>query len=157
MTIIVYSSRTGSSERYARALGERTGFQVFSVKEQYDENEPIVFIGWIKGPRLTGFDRVDHHKVIAVAAVALDDRPSFGWQKVKDTNEIKCPFYHLRGWIDRKKLGILSKLFFCFLCAYYKLRGLDSHTGPLFDAMMNGGSFYDESALEPLVLLCRNH
>ncbi len=157
MTIIVYSSKTGSSERYAHALSERTGFASFSVKDDYDCEEPIVFIGWIRGPVLVGFDKVDHRKVIAVAAVALDDNPKKGWNKIKDSNDIKVPFYHLPGWIDKKKTGLGSKLLFCFLCAFYKLQGLNSHTKPLFDAMMDGGSFYDESKLEPLILFCRSH
>ena len=45
----------------------------------------------------------------------------------------------------------MAKIMFCFICAMYKLRGLNDYTGPMFDAMMNGGSFYDESALEPMI------
>lgn len=157
MTIIVYSSKTGSSERYARALSESTGFAAFSVKDDYDHEQSIVFIGWIRGIALVGFDKVDRSKVIAVAAVALDDKPKKGWNRIKDLNEIKVPFYHLPGWIDRKKVGPVNKLLFCLLCVYYKLQGLDSRTKPLFDAMMNGGSFYDESRLEPLILFCKSH
>jgi len=157
MTIIVYSSHTGSTKKYAEILSERTGFPVFSVKDEYDHEQQIVFLGWLNGPRIRGINEVDNSKLIAVATVSLDDHPSFGWPKVKDVNKIKVPIYHLRGWIDRKKLNIFEKLFFYFLCAMYKLRGLNSHTEPLFNAMMNGGSFFDESGLDNLVLLCKNH
>ncbi len=104
-----------------------------------------------------GLDKVDSSRLLAVATVSLDDHPEFGWNTVKDRNKIVVPIYHLRGWIDRKKLNIFQKLLFYLLCARYKLKGLNSHTGPLFDAMMNGGSFYDESGLEQLEVLCSNH
>ena len=157
MTIIVYSSHTGSTKKYAESLSSQTGFQCYSIKEKYDPNESIIYMGWLRGPRIIGLDTVDRHKVIAIVAVSLDDHPDFGWPKVKDMNKIAVPFYHVRGWIDRKKLNPIEKLFFYFLCAMYKLKGLNSHTEPLFNAMMEGGSFYDESSLENVVLFCKNH
>ncbi len=154
MTIIVYSSRSGSSKKYAESFASRMGYGCFSVKDDYDPEEQIVFFGWISGPKIVGLDKVDPKRLRAVAAVSLDENPEFGWNKVKSRNNITVPFYHLRGWIDRKKLNLLQKLLFAFICARYKLKGLDSHTEPLFNAMMNGGSFYDESGLEQLVTLC---
>ena len=149
MTIIVYSSKTGSTKKYAEILSSRTGLACYSVKEKFPD-DMIIFLGWLRGPRIVGIDRVDMNRVLAVAAVSLDDNPEFGWKKVKDINHVSVPFYHMRGWIDRSKIGIVSKIMFCFLCAMYKLRGLNDHTKPLFNAMMEGGSFFDESGLDPI-------
>ncbi len=157
MTIIVYSSRTGSTKKYAQIFSDRTGFDCYSISDKYDSQQQIIFFGWLKGPRIVGLDKVDASKLIAVAAVSLDDSPGFGWNKVKDVNDIKVPFYHMRGWIDRTKLSIPQKTFFLFLCTIYKLKGLDAHSKPLFDAMMNGGSFFDESSLDNLILFSKNH
>jgi hypothetical protein len=154
MVIVVYSSHTGSSKKYAEILSSKMSYQCYSVKDMPDSDEGVIFIGWIRGPVIVGLSKVDKHRLIAVAAVSLDSNPEFGWPKVKDTNSISCPFYHLPGWIDRKKLNVFEKLLFVFLCARYKLQGLDSHTAPLFDAMMNGGSFFDESALQQLEDFC---
>ena len=153
MTIIVYSSHTGSTKKYAESLSSSTGLKCYSVSEEYPDYK-IIYMGWIRGPRIAGLGSVDRRKLIAVAAVSLDSNPDFGWNKVKDVNKITVPLYTLRGWIDRSKLNIIEKIFFTFLCAFYKLRGLDEHTKPLFDAMMEGGSFYDESSLEQLILFC---
>ena len=157
MTIIVYSSHTGSTKKYAELLSAKTGFELYSIKDKYDPQQQIIYFGWLRGPRIVGLADIDRKKLIAVVAVSLDDHPDFGWPKVKDTNKISVPFYHVRGWIDRKKLNVFEKLFFYFLCAFYKLRGLNSHTEPLFNVMMNGGSFFDESSLENVELFCRNH
>ena len=156
MTIVLYSSHTGSSKKYAESFADRMGFECHSVKEKIVSDEPVIFFGWLRGPRIVGLDSVDQYKLRAVVAVALDENPEFGWKKVKDVNNIHVPFYHVRGWIDRKKLNIFEKLFFVFLCVKMKLIGLDSHTQPLFDAMMNGGSFYDETPLEQLEAMFRN-
>ena len=82
--------------------------------------------------------------------VSIEKDLSF-FRKVKESNDVNVPFYNLRGWIDRKKVGLFAKILFVFICAMYKLKGLDDYTGPMFDAMMNGGSFYNESDLEPLI------
>ena len=150
MTIVVYSSHTGSTEKYARTFAERVGYSCYSVKDAYDPNEEIVYFGWLRGPAVVGLDRIDRKHLIAVATVSIEKDLAF-LRKIKDKNEITVPVYNLRGWIDRKKVGILAKILFCFICAMYKLKGLDDYTGPMFDAMMNGGSFYDDSALEPLI------
>jgi len=153
MTIVIYSSHTGSSKKYAESFAEKMGFECHSVSEKIESIEPIIFFGWLKGPRIVGLDSADPFKLRAVVAVALEENPEFGWSKVKEVNNIRVPFYHVRGWIDRKKLNPLEKLFFLFLCVKMKLKGLDSHTQPLFDAMMNGGSFYDEAPLDRLEVM----
>lgn len=152
MTIVVYSSHTGSTKKYAEIFSERTGLSCYSIKDKYDPEERIIFFGWLRGPRIVGLDAVDRSKIIAIGIVSLDDNPDFGWNKVVDTNKIKVPHYHMRGWVDRKKLNIFDKTLFTFLCAMYKLKGFNPHTQQLFDAMMNGGSFFDESALDNLIL-----
>ena len=76
--------------------------------------------------------------------------------KVKEIEKIGVPFYNLRGWIDRKKVGFFPKILFIFLAVKYKLKGLDDYTGPMYDAMLNGGSFYDESGLDPIIEFARS-
>ena len=150
MTIVVYSSHTGSTQKYARAFAEKVGYRCFSVNEEYDPNEDVIYFGWLRGPSIVDLKRIDRKKLTAVVTVSIEKDRSF-FRKVKESNDVNVPFYNLRGWIDRKKVGLFAKILFVFICAMYKLKGLDDYTGPMFDAMMNGGSFYDESDLEPLI------
>ncbi len=153
--IVVYSSKSGSSEKYARALAERIGAQCFSVKDKIPESEPIVFFGWIRGRAVVGLNRVDRSRLRAVCCVGLDVESHFSRQRTADGNNLSVPIYYLRGWIDRSKLNIFDRTVLAFMAAIFKLRGLDATTQPLFDAMMEGGSFYDEARLEQVELFCR--
>jgi len=150
MAIVVYSSHTGSTKKYAEAFASKVGYKCFSVKDKYDPDEEIIYFGWLRGPKVVDLGTIDRRRLIAVATVSIENHSDF-FRKVKDANNINVPAYHLRGWIDRKKVGIMGKLMFLFICVMYKLKGLDDYTGPMFNAMMEGGSFYDESALEPLI------
>ena len=151
MSIVVYSSHTGSTKKYAELFAERTGLSCYSADDQYGPDESIIYFGWLNGPKITGLDGLDQSKVVAIATVSLDDPPEFGWEKVTEVNKIGVPMFHLRGWIDRSKLKFSEKLFFALLCLVYRLKGLDDHTRPLYDAMQKGGSFFDESGLEEIV------
>ena len=157
MTIVLYSSHTGSTKKYAESFSESMGFECHSVSEKIEVTDNVIFFGWLRGPKIVGIDKVNRQRLMAVVAVSLDENPEFGWNKVKDTNSIAVPFYHVRGWVDRKKLNVFEKLFFVFLCVIMKLKGLNSHSQPVFDAMMNGGSFYDETPLEQLKIMCGKH
>lgn len=149
MTVIVYSSKSGSSRKYAEILSSRTGIPVYPVGEQPD-GESIVFFGWLRKDTVVGIDRVDKSMVVAVGAVGLDDDGRFSKSSVSDRNGIRVPIYYMRGWIDRKKLNILDKMVLLAVSVMMKLKGLNEHNKPVFDAMMEGGSFFDESYLDPL-------
>lgn len=154
MTIIVYSSKSGSSEKYAKSLSEATGFDCFSVKDSYPSDQMVVFFGWLRGKAVVGLDKVDRSKLKAVCVVGLEYPDMFNRKAISDANEIRVPVYYLQGWIIRKRLGVFTKIFFAVICAKMKLDGLNDRSQRIFDAMMEGGSFYDESFLAPIVTFC---
>ena len=41
------------------------------------------------------------------------------------------------------------------VCVMMKLQGLNEQNEPIFNAMMEGGSFYDEKYLDPVELFLR--
>lgn len=145
--IIVYSSKSGSSKRYAEELAERTGLECYDV-HSYPEGERIVFFGWDRGEYVVGLNRVDRTRLAAVCVVGLDDEGRFDKRKVSDKNRFTVPVYYLRGWIDRSKLNFVDKTVLAFVAAMMKLKGLNEFNKPIFDAMMDGGSFYDSKYLD---------
>ena len=153
-SIIVYSSKSGSSENYALALSRKTGLPVYSVRDDYPKDQRIVFFGWIKGSSIVGIRSIDRFKLHAVCAVGLDSADRFDSKKMSDSNGVSVPMYYVRGWIDRSRLGIIDKAILAVVAACMKLQGLNQFSQPVFDAIMEGGSFYDESQLEPLVRFC---
>lgn len=148
MTIIVYSSKSGSTESYAKALSQRTGFSCYSVDDAIPDQESIVFFGWLRKDSVVGIRSIDTKRVKAVCVVGLDDVGRFNRVAVSKANDLKVPLYYLRGWIDRSRLNILDKSVLLAVCVFMKIKGLNQYNQPIFDAMMQGGSFYDESYLD---------
>lgn len=144
--IIIYSSKSGSSAKYASILSSRTGLPSYRVTEEYPASENIVFIGWKKGSKVIGLDSIDRHRLVALCVVGIDR--TLDSKALADELNISVPIYYLHGWIDRKEISLPDKLMLCFVCVMMKLKGLDDSNAPVFDAMMNGGSFFNESDLD---------
>lgn len=151
MTVVVYSSKSGSSKKYAESLSARTGLPIYSVGDQ-PADESIIFFGWLRADTIVGIRGVDTSCLVAVCVVGLDDVGRFDGPKVAEKNGVKVPVYYLRGWIDRSKLNIVEKAVLAWVSAMMKLKGLNEHNQSIFDAMMEGGSFYDEKYLDPIVM-----
>ena len=149
MTIIVYSSKSGSSKKYAESLSARAGLAVYPVGQQ-PLDEKIVFFGWLRKDEVMGIKGADRSKIIAVCVVGLDNPGRFNSKAVSDRNDLKVPIYYLQGWIDRSKLNIIDKAVLLAVSVMMKLQGLNEFNTPIFNAMMEGGSFYDEKYLEPV-------
>lgn len=153
--IIVFSSKSRSSEKYARSLASRTGLECFSVDDAYPE-EAVIFFGWMRHNTVVGLRKVDPRMLKAVCAVGLDSESHFDRAKVADANGVVSPVYYMRGWIDRSRLDPLDKAVLLCVCVAMKLRGLDDSGVRIYEAMMNGGSFYDESYLDSIELFIRS-
>ena len=66
--LIVYESKTGFTKKYADMLAEKTKLKVFNVKElsKVNNDEEIIFLGWMKVGKIQGLNRVQKYKVKAV-------------------------------------------------------------------------------------------
>lgn len=148
--IIVYSSKSGSSMMYAHDLSGRTGLSCYSISEPYPKDENIVFFGWLRKDTVVGIDSVDRSRLKAVGVVGLDSEGRFDKGIVADRNNLSVPIYYLRGWIDRSKLNVLDKCVLLAVSVMMKLQGLNEFNKPIFDAMMDGGSFYDPKYLDSI-------
>ncbi|MBE6515045.1 MAG: hypothetical protein E7Z69_08520 [Thermoplasmata archaeon] len=146
MVLVVYRSHTGSTKKYAEALAARGGLECIPVRKLKDQEGEIVFFGWLRGSQVVGLSGIDGSRLKAVCVVGLDNR--FDKASVVSKNKIKCHVYYLRGWFEPRKVNPFERLFIYVVAAVMKLKGLNQHNQPIFDAMMEGGSFYDESALD---------
>lgn len=154
--IIVYSSKSGSSAKYAYSFSELSGFPVYSVREDYPKDQAIIFFGWVKGPQIVGIRSIDKSMLHAVCAVGLDTSDRFNSTKISDSNNISVPIYYVRGWIIRDKIGFIDKFVLSLVAANMKIKGLNHYNESIFNAILNGGSFYDHTQLEPLLCFCSN-
>ncbi len=152
--IIVYSSKSGSSKQYAEILSEHTGIPAFAVGSE-PKGESVVFFGWLRKDTVIGLNHVERSDLRAVCVVGLDDERRFSKDAIRKRNAVNVPVYYLRGWIDRSKLNIIDKTVLNVVSAVMKIKGLNQYNQPIFDAMMEGGSFFDEKYLEPVELFLK--
>ena len=151
MTIIVYNSKTGSSERYARMLSERTGIPCYSVRDQYPEREDIVFFGWLRKYTVVGLSKIDQSRLRAVCVVGVDDVDFFPRDNVISKYGYDAETFYLRGWIVPEKLNFLERFILRMVSKkILKEAGVYANM-EIITAMNDGGSFFDESFLEPII------
>ena len=58
MDAIIYTTNTGSAERYARLLAQETGLTVYSfaeAKKQVFSKAKIIYLGWIMAGSVKGY------------------------------------------------------------------------------------------------------
>lgn len=66
--LIVYESKTGFTKKYANMLSAKTGLKVFQIKElsKVNQDEEIIFLGWMKVGKIQGLDKLRKYNVKAV-------------------------------------------------------------------------------------------
>ena len=122
---VVYKSKYGSTKKYAQWIAEECQADLFDVSEAGAEklkgNDTIVYGGAIYASGISGvsvitknYERLKDKKIIVftVGIAAVNDEESFlsiiekSFSK-EMINGIK--FFHFRGGIDYKNLGMLHK------------------------------------------------
>lgn len=111
MKAIIYTSNTGFTKKYAQLLAEETGLEAFALSEAPDsvkENDPVIYMGWLKAGRLVGLDRaVKRHRIAAVCAVGMGaqsqgDAQAQGVQQMYHMDAV--PVFYLQGGYNGEKL-----------------------------------------------------
>ena len=151
MTVIVYNSKTGSSKKYAEILSERTGLKCYSVKESYPKDEEIIFIGWLRGHKIVGLSKIDQKNLKAVCVVGLDDVNFFPKDKVIAHHKYEVETFYLRGWIIPEKINFLEKFILKMVTKKILREAGEFADKALIDTMLHGGSYFDESFVDPIV------
>ena len=98
--IIVYESKTGFTQRYARMLSEKTGMKLYRVTElsKAQINEEIVFLGWMKVGRIQGLKKVRKFNVKAVCGSGSGSVVDSNIETIITENKLgKIPFFYAQG------------------------------------------------------------
>ena len=111
--VIIYKSKTGHTERYARMLSKELNIPCYSYKDaKVSENDEIIFLSYIYASKIMGLSKIlkkyNVKVVIAVGALAYSKDYL---NTLKDANNIKLPFFYLRGGIDYSKLNFFFRKF----------------------------------------------
>ncbi len=112
MVSIVYVSNTGSCERYAQMLSDKTGYPCYSLSDSDAAvGGDVIFIGWVMAGAVQGLSeaRVKFGTLKAVVAVGMMKSESQD-ATLKEKNSISEPFFSLIGAFNIKKLSGMYKM-----------------------------------------------
>ena len=109
MNAIIYTTNTGSTERYAKLLAQETGLPAYSFTEAKDavsEGAEVIYLGWISAGAVKGYAKAaKRYHIRAVCAVGMGQT---GTQtdsvRKKSAVPVSIPLFTLQGNFDVKKL-----------------------------------------------------
>ena len=87
---IVYTSNTGSTEQYARLLGQETGLPVCALteaKKALNSGAQILYLGWVMAGSIQGYaDAARLYRIPMICAVGME--PAGKEQELREKNGI---------------------------------------------------------------------
>lgn len=115
MNAIIYTTNTGSTERYAKLLAQKTGRTAYSLaeaKKQVFAGAEVIYLGWIMAGSVKGYaEAAKRYRVRAVCAVGMGQT---GTQtdsvRKKSAISADIPLFTLQGNFDVKKLHGVYRL-----------------------------------------------
>ena len=109
MDAIIYTSNTGSTERYAKLLSQETGLPVYPLtgaKQAVPAGAEVIYLGWIMAGSIKGYtEAAKRYTVRAVCAVGMARTGTQG-EDVRQKSHVPTdvPVFTLQGGFDVKKL-----------------------------------------------------
>lgn len=154
MKAIIYQSKTGFTERYAKALSEKTGIPAYTLKaakKSVEKGAEIVYLGWVFANKITDFKKAQKRwNIAAVGAVGMNPQCEANTQLIGQANNPQCPLFYLRGGLDASRLKPMQKWTLDMVC-----KGLEKENKAEYaDAvalLKQGGDFYSEENLSALL------
>ena len=146
--VIIYKSKTGHTERYARMLSKELHIPCYSYKDaKVSKNDEIIFLSYIYASKIMGLSKIlkkyNVKVIIAVGALAYSKDYL---NTLKDTNNIKLPFFYLRGGINYSKLNFFFRKFLPVIG-----KDIAKDDKELLNLFKNGGDFVNKDNLKEVL------
>lgn len=166
-SIVVYESKYGSTERYAKWIGEELSCKVSKISDvSVDEllnYDNIIFGGWLHAGNIIGLKNIYKdiekfkHKNLIVFYVGLsivDDKvyEEVNKNNFKDIDNIKT--FYLRGAFNYKNLTAGDKVMmnmFKMILKKQKEEEIDENTRGMLDAFTNPVDFTQKENINPIL------
>ena len=163
---IVYTSNTGSTEQYARLLGQETGLPACSLAEArktVNDGAQIIYLGWVMAGAIQGYaDAARCYRIPMVCAVGME--PAGKEQELREKNGIPqdAALYPLQGGYLPDRLRGVQKLMMRMITgSMVKTLAAKADRTPgeddLRDLMRHGGSRVSPENLAAPMRWCREN
>lgn len=167
MDAILYTTNTGSTQRYAAMLSQATGLPAFPLSQAgnfLSHGAEILYLGWVRAGQVQGYSAAaKQYRVRAVCAVGMA-RTGAQTDVVRQKSAIPhdLPLFTLQGNFDLKKLRGLYRLMMTIMVKTAgKHLAVKEHLTPdeadMLDMMRRGTSrVQEENLTEVLAWLSLN-
>ncbi len=106
---IVYKSKTGHTEKYAKMIGKKLNIPCYALKEaktKLMKNDEIIYLGWVCATKIMGLKKSSkNYKINCCGAIGAYPKTNENIQNLKKLNNIKTPIFYMQGGIDYNKLN----------------------------------------------------
>lgn len=146
--VIVYKSKTGHTERYAKMLSEELDIPCYSYKEaKVSDNDEVIFLSYIYASKIIGLSKaLNKYNIKAIIAVGALAYSKDYVNTLKQTNNINKPFFYLRGGIDYNKLNFFFRKFLPIIG-----KDIAKDDKELLNLFKNGGDFVTKDNLKDVI------
>lgn len=115
MNAIIYTTNTGSTERYAKLLAQKTGRTAYSLaeaKKRVFAGAEVIYLGWIMAGSVKGYaEAAKRYQVRAVCGVGMGQAGTQADSvRKKSSVPADIPLFTLQGNFDVKKLHGVYRL-----------------------------------------------
>lgn len=123
---VVYTTNTGSTERYAKMLAEKLGCECQKLSAAERDGEEVVFLGWVMTNKIQGLSeaREKFGELKAVCAVGM--LGGNNKDELVKTNAITEPFFSLKGCFNIDRLTGMYKMVMKMMLGMMKKQLKDS-------------------------------
>ncbi len=146
--VIIYKSKTGHTERYAKMLSEELDIPCYSYKEaKVSDNDEVIFLSYIYASKIMGLSKaLNKYNIKAIIAVGALAYSKDYVNTLKQTNNIDKPFFYLRGGIDYSKLNFIFRKFLPIIG-----KDIAKDDKELLNLFKNGGDFVTKDSLKDVI------
>ena len=149
MDAIIFTTNTGSTERYAKLLAQKTGLSAYSLAEAKKvafEGTGVIYLGWISAGAVKGYAKAaKHYHIRAVCAVGMG-KAGAQTESVRKKTDVpeNIPLFTLQGNFDVKKLhGVYRPMMAIMVKTVGKSLAAKKDRTPeeddMLDMMLHGG------------------
>jgi len=161
MNAILYTTNTGSTERYAKLLAQKTGLPAYPLREamwKVPAGTDVIYLGWIRAGSIQGYAAAARrYSLRAVCAVGMGQT---GTQtdslRKKMAIPARVPLFTLQGNFDVKKLHGLYRPMMTLMVktvggALVQKQNRTPEEGDMLDMIRSGGERVREENLSAIL------
>lgn len=161
MNAIIYTSNTGSTAYYAKALALETGLPAYSTTEavkKVQNGDEIIYLGWLMAGTVQGYAAAaKRYDICGVCAVGMG-RCGTQTEEVRRKNHIpeSIPLFTLQGNFDLKKLHGIYRFMMNIMVktagkALAEKQNRTADEEDMLDMMQNGSGRVKAENLKPVL------